>query len=196
MNFRAWKTVDKIEVPRRQVNEAIRLVFDNRDTVAIHTLAAAGFQVLKDLCQRGGKGKLLASIQDLIKPGMEREFWRLHNRPANFFKHAKKDSDEPLEEFNEEMNDVLLFNCCGLYIDLGYLPSPEMRAFQIWYVALHPEILKEGQVKDKIQVTSQELRQMHRIEQLEQGKALLDHERNPGIDIRSLFFSDQRSPSP
>ena len=44
--------VSKIEAAERQIELSMRLLFQNEDPIGIHTLAAAGFRILRDL---GGK---------------------------------------------------------------------------------------------------------------------------------------------
>ena len=43
----------KLDVARRQIDEAIRMFFERRDTVSTHTVASAASQVLADF----GKGR-------------------------------------------------------------------------------------------------------------------------------------------
>jgi len=44
--------VNKIEAARRQIDAAIRLLFDNEDPIAIHTLIMAGFRILRDIAEK------------------------------------------------------------------------------------------------------------------------------------------------
>jgi len=120
------------------------LFFENRDPLAIHTLAAASLSVLRDLSRRGGKREWLAAFDDLVKPGMEEEFWHLIKAPSNFLKHANRDPDGVLEEFEEESNDTFLFFCCGLLRDLGQPLTLEMKALFWWFAMMHPCVLREG----------------------------------------------------
>jgi len=41
--------VSKIEAARRQIELSIRLLFHNEDPIGIHSLASAGFRILRDL---------------------------------------------------------------------------------------------------------------------------------------------------
>jgi hypothetical protein len=72
------------------------MLFADDDPVAIHTLVCVGWQVLRDLCEKRDTVRHKA-LKALIRPGMEREFWRGMNSAANFFKHADRDPDEILE---------------------------------------------------------------------------------------------------
>jgi hypothetical protein len=134
--------VDKVDAARRQIDTAISLLFDGGDPVSIHTLTAAGSRILRDLCLK--KGTLgFQSIRDFILPGMERKFWKLMNRGADFFKHADRDPDEILDDVDEEANDALLFLATGHYADLGYTPTLEMCMLQVCVIIRHPNFLKD-----------------------------------------------------
>ena len=41
--------LSKIEAAGRQIDAAIRMLFENEDPVAIHTITMAGFRILRDL---------------------------------------------------------------------------------------------------------------------------------------------------
>jgi hypothetical protein len=130
-----WAT--KTDVARRQLSTAIRLFFERRDPVAIHTLAAAGHQVLTDLGSAAG-------ILSLLKGSDQKaEHVRLLNYAANFFKHADRDADgriniEPLSSFTAEflMDAVVL-----LQRVTGDLPI-EAKLFWTWFVTKHRELFE------------------------------------------------------
>lgn len=42
--------INKAEAARRQVDVAIRLLFNNNDSIAVNTLANASFRIVRDLC--------------------------------------------------------------------------------------------------------------------------------------------------
>jgi hypothetical protein len=50
--------ITKIDVARRQVSEAVRLFFAERDPVVIHTIIASAHQVLFDV----GRSKGISSV--------------------------------------------------------------------------------------------------------------------------------------
>jgi hypothetical protein len=129
--------VTKIEVARRQLCTAIRLFFQRRDPVAVHTLVAAGHQILTDLGNAAGVLSLLKGI------GENAEHVRRLNYAANFFKHADRDPDgrvniEPLSDLTAEflMDAVVLLQ--GL---TGELPI-EGKVFWTWFVTKHRELFE------------------------------------------------------
>lgn len=131
--------VDKIEVAKRQIVEAVTLFFESRDIVVIHTVIASTHQVLLDV------GKDSSVISVIKNPeGFTREEFRRHvktvNEPYNFFKHADKDPKgkiniAPLERFTSDfiLDAILMFQNIN-----GNLPM-EAKVFWAWFVSTYPE---------------------------------------------------------
>ena len=65
------------------------------------------------------------------------------NKATNFLKHADWDA-EGLLEVGEEINDFTILECCLYYKSLGFQPTPEMRAFTAWHMAMYPELLADN----------------------------------------------------
>ena len=139
--------VTKIEAARRQIDEAIRLLFENRDPVAVHTLTMASQRIIRDLCEETGAGGLWQAFKDVIKPGMEKEFWAESNRFGNFFKHADWDPHETSDTFTEEINDCMLFTTCMFYKELGHSLTNPMKVLGAWYMFNHPKILRNTTIR-------------------------------------------------
>jgi hypothetical protein len=131
--------IDKIEVARRQITEAVTLFFELRDFVVIHTVIASAHQVLIDV----GKEQGIVSVVKNPK-GMTREEFRKHvrtvNEPYNFFKHADKDPEGKInialiERFTSDfMLDAILM----LQNISGEIPL-EAKVFWSWFVSTYPD---------------------------------------------------------
>ena len=122
---------------KRQLHAAIRFFFERRDPVIIHTLVAAGHQVLTDLRNASGVAGLLKG------KGQSAEQLRNLNYAANFSKHADKDPNgriniEPLRDFTDEflMDAVVLVQRLD-----GDLPI-EAKLFWSWFVTKHEELFE------------------------------------------------------
>ena len=170
--------IDKLGAATRQIELAIRLLFQNEDPIGIHTLAAAGFRILRDI----GKAKnseIHQYLAAVIKPEMQGEFWKVFSRAANFFKHANSDPDAILEDVQEEVNDVLILFACLLYRDIESNWTPQMVAFVAWYIVIHPGVLDYLQDDPVLrQIVQNEemsmIRGKSRDEQLSEGKMVLE----------------------
>ncbi len=170
--------VDKIGAATRQIELAIRLLFQNEDPIGIHTLAFAGFKILHDL-GKVKKSEISQYLTKIVKPGMEGKFWKVFNRAANFFKHADSDPYGFLEGVQEEANDGLILFSCFLYRDIKSCWTPQMVAFVTWYLVIHPEVsdyLQDDPVMRQL-LQSQEMctvRNKSRDEQLGEGKIIIE----------------------
>ncbi len=165
--------ITKLQAAKRQINTGIQMLFRNYDPVAIHTVAMAGFRILRDLAKQKG---LEHPIDSMIRPGKEKEFWRRGNSFANFFKHADNDPDEVSDGFWEEANDSVLLIAATYYDLLGCQQTEEMQALATWYMALHPDVLSQD-VNPAVQalvLASGEMRSLAREEQLKIGLTVLE----------------------
>lgn len=132
--------ITKVDVAERQLRAAIRMFFEEQDPVAVHTVAAAGHQVLVDMARLNG-------LDSLLKPrNAPVSSVHLINYPANFFKHADRDTGgrinvAPLREFTAEllMDFVLLFQRQEARIPF------EAKLYWMWFVTKHRELF-EGSV--------------------------------------------------
>jgi hypothetical protein len=132
--------VTKLEAARRQLVTAIRLFFDDREPVSIHTLAHASWEICSTLCGHEG---ITTAADYIAQPYGTQPFKDLRRKASkykNFFKHADRDPIAALDDFGDTANDDVLF---AAVIDLAFycdekLPI-EATAFYLWYYAVHAE---------------------------------------------------------
>jgi len=115
------------------------MYFKNGDPVAMHTLAAAAFGVIRDLNQkRGGGPTLHESIYEHVKPEHHKLLSDKLNEAQNFFKHADRDHEATLE-FNPDLTEIMAMDACFKYAELtGELP-PLFQIFNGWMMLTHLE---------------------------------------------------------
>jgi len=147
--------IDKVEVVRRQIREAVRLFFEARDRVVLHTVVASAHQILFDL----GNAKDVKSFlknTEAIRGKELQEYIRSINYPYNFFKHADRDPEGrinigPLERFT---SDFLMDAVVMLQQLTGDIPI-EAKVFWFWFVSKYPQEFDDcpegGEIKKKIQ---------------------------------------------
>ena len=181
--FVATIRLNKPEAARRQIDAAIRLLFSGEDPAAIHTLAMAGFQILRDLVSKKNVSVMEQYFDAIIKPGMKGAFWSSVGSLANFLKHADRDPDKIHDGIEECANDAVLFVACTYYHDLGYSFTPEMWAMLFWFRALHPELFEEKadpRVFAAVEAVGVSIRTLPRKDQLAFGRRVLDLKRRSG----------------
>jgi hypothetical protein len=142
--------VSKIGAARSQLLEAIRLFFEQRDAVSIHTLVCASMQILHDHIDEGvaWDNNLLFHYDSIYIDDEFRKEWKNHiNDPANFFKHADNDLKKGRDEieFNSTMTSFFILEsirCLKILEEESFVFSPEFRIFFIWYALRYPRHVK------------------------------------------------------
>ncbi len=147
--------VTKLEAAKRQLRVAIRLFFERRDLIAVHTLAAAAQDIVTQLGKARGLKGLYEHANERIRSEKRKEFINKLRAAQNFFKHASKDADQKLE-FCYEATKFHLFDAVLLCAAIKGLPLvPEFAAFLGWFMAKYPDVfIDEG---DPIMVAVKQL---------------------------------------
>jgi hypothetical protein len=169
--------IKKLEGARRQLDCAIRLFFENEDALAIHTLSRAAFRVLFDLYPKHLKDGFLDEVSSLIE---RIGGWRAFNRVANFLKHADNDPDDTISEISSESNEAFIGIAAILYSRLSGRYTPEMRAFDDWAHAIHPEAFPHSWDQDPEfeRLYAKKVKELPHEAGLIAGKAILDFYRS------------------
>jgi hypothetical protein len=167
--------VNKLDVAKRQINSAIRMLFSKEDPIAIHTVAAAGYRITRDLIKIHGINHPTL-VDNFLRPEKRTEFWKIFNGPANFFKHADADPDAVLDTVDEAANDYVLFQAITAYAALGAPGSVEMEAYRGWFILCHPHFFPAAMdlATKVIGPIGIDLQTMNREQRLEQGGHLLE----------------------
>lgn len=166
----------KLDVARRQLDVAIRLFFDGRDSVSVHTLASNAWEIVDVLCRKRGVDSMSEQTRGNVPGGKElkRDFV---NKPyRNFFKHADNDPDGTAEGFSDNANDDILFLAVSDLIELEQPTLCECYVFQVWYLAVYEEKLSaEGRERflPGIREALPDIRRLSRSEQKRKGRELL-----------------------
>lgn len=92
-------SLTKLEAARRQLETAVELWFRGGDPIAIHTLASAGSDVLRDVAKANGYEVAIGTerLLTVVKPEYHDEVDRLLRNSQNYLKHADRDPDGVLE---------------------------------------------------------------------------------------------------
>lgn len=134
--------VSKLEAARRQLETAIKLYFEYGDEVSIHTLAAAGYSVIRDINEYRGGEPMLKDLHCFLSVDLAREFKKYVNRPENFLKHADKDPNAT-GELNPRWTEALMWEANRKYCEVtGDWPKALM-SFIFWFVVRNPELKGE-----------------------------------------------------
>lgn len=125
--------ISKSEAAKRQLETAIDLFFEGGDALSAHTLAFAAFKVLLNLYPHRRNDDFGAQIDKLIAEGVG---WQRFSETANFLKHADRDPDGFLDDFDSEMVLPVIGLATLLYRRLSGDFSRKMEAFDFWIETL------------------------------------------------------------
>lgn len=133
--------LSKLEAARRQLETAVKLYSEHGDEVSIHTLAAAGYSIVRDINEHRGE-PMLKDLDCYLSEDLAREFRRCINSPENFLKHADKDP-EATGELNPRWTEALIWEASRKYCEMtGDLPKP-LVSFVLWFVVNSPELREQ-----------------------------------------------------
>jgi hypothetical protein len=138
------QNVTKLEATDRQLREAIRLHFEGRDPISIHTLAGAACELAADLSTAAGHPD---PFLELVKTERMKEAKDLIRGPQNFLKHADRDPEGVLE-FEEFATVFTILRALCLYEHAsGKALLPEGMVFMAWAGVKYPSVLRDSAFK-------------------------------------------------
>jgi len=124
--------VTKISAAERQLQCAVELFFADGDAVAVHTLVCASHGIIRDICRAQGKGELLTDFLE-NKGDRGEQIRAALRRPANYFKHADKDSCPNCGTwFNEDLSEVFMHAALRGLCELGRSMSVTLAAYVVY----------------------------------------------------------------
>ncbi|TDI81628.1 MAG: hypothetical protein E2O80_04275 [Betaproteobacteria bacterium] len=166
--------LNKLDTARRQLSVAIRLLFDDDDPVAVHTLVGAASMIISDLVEQQYPDESwdkLAQEASNIPPS---KYFKTMRGPQNFMKHAKFDASAVLTFNPKHSEDQAFFSIMNLSI-LAKL-SNEESAFQLWYLAGITALDEDDSATELLNKARKEfgdLRNVTRTARLAEGKRVL-----------------------
>lgn len=152
--------ITKFEAATIQLEMAIKIFFEARDTVSPYTLACAADGILEGI-YKSKRSEILSQqlstspnhkrlqfswneeIQIRIKEEHHKEAFTLLNRPQNFFKHADKDPDEKLAFGGVEETASRIFVTCLNYNLVVGRQSKAIGIYASWYLLLYPQFMSD-----------------------------------------------------
>ena len=143
--------ISKLEAAQRQLREAVYLFFEQRDFVAIHTLAAAALQIYADVAKHCGAASILKHGL-YVREEKKKEWFGIMNEAQNFFKHADTDPNGTLH-FKAAATPFYILDAVLLQSQLLGKLTPSGSCFLVWFYAAHPDVLTDEPYKAFVQAT-------------------------------------------
>jgi hypothetical protein len=160
----------KLAVAQREINAAVRILFDGGDPVAICVLASAARGIVTTLCEAQGVRSFFDDLQEEFPTHEKRDLYKEANKHANFFKHADNDPDAVLNGFQPSDADVILFTATYDFGSICKGKSIEAQVFEAWFLYLYGVV---EDVPSGLDDLFPKLRELPRSEQLALGKKVL-----------------------
>lgn len=166
----------KINAARRQLVTAIRLIFEGEDSVSVFSLAANAWEIIDVLCNKEKVLSLSNQSRKQIPNGKDLKYDYINSSYRNFFKHADRDPEAILENFNDTDVDTLIFLGVEDYLRLLNKSPIEFQVFQLWYMSVYIDKLNPDELSNTlpaIESTFPNIRDMSRNDCLVMGKEVL-----------------------
>lgn len=156
--------ISKLDAARRQLETAMLLYFREADPVAIHSLAAAAHEILKDLSSKvGSPMPIERTLVRALGKELAEKLGSLARKPQNFFKHADRNAESVLE-FSPGLTDLILLDGVVQYCSITGEQPPMLGVFIAWFSIQHPEVLENTSAHESILRAHRELRSLTRTE--------------------------------
>jgi len=120
--------ITKLDAARRQLDTAIKLFFDNGDSLSIHTLAYASFKILFDIYPLHKSDDFATKLDEMIRV----MGWQRFNQTANFLQHADRDPSDSLNYHDADGTQAFIGFASLVYRRIAGDFTPLMRGFDCW----------------------------------------------------------------
>jgi hypothetical protein len=158
-------------VARSQLLTAIELFFADKDPISVQALAGNARELLEELCcqigvepvtellLRGHFGQLREDIYDAMN--VFRSCFKYLGKTEN----KKQEDQAALDQFDDSINDYLLYICVEDYLRLQKAMPIPMHVFHGWFCALHSDLRGPDHPAEKFVDFFEDIHQMSRSEQ-------------------------------
>lgn len=164
--------ISKLDAARRQIDVAIRLLFEGGDPVAVHTLVGASSVIISDLVDMHHPNKSWDKFAQEANKITASEYFQVMRKPQNFLKHARDDADATLDFDPKDTESVAFWAVMNLS-NFGEL-SMEASVLQLWYLACHaPTLDPNVEPYDRALEIFGDLRGKPRVQRLAVAKRVL-----------------------
>lgn len=158
-------------VVRSQLLTAIELFFADKEPISVQALAGNARELLEELCCQIG----VEPVTELLLRGhygqLREDIYDAMNVFRSCFKYLgtteskKREDQAALDQFDDSINDYLLYVCVEDYVRLRKAMPIPMQVFHNWFRALHSDLPGAHDPTEKINDFFENVQQMSRPEQ-------------------------------
>lgn len=131
--------IDKLWAASRQLDAAIRMLFDGEDIVAVHTIVGAASAILAKLMELRAPEKSRDNLFQNDSRLDSNTYSNIIRKTQNFLKHADDDAGGVHEFSATDTPGVLMWAIMNL-AELQKL-TPTQQVFQLWFLACNFDLM-------------------------------------------------------
>ncbi|MDO9311487.1 MAG: hypothetical protein Q7T85_07290 [Nitrosomonas sp.] len=127
------QTISKLDAVRAQLDAAIEIYFTHDNLIAVHTLTAAAYNILRDIALKNGtKHPFIKRTFVDEYPEQKRKIIKdFINYPENFLKHADRDLDISIT-LDPQLTEILLMDALAYFRDKNESKPLYYEVFKAW----------------------------------------------------------------
>lgn len=134
-------TISKQDAAKAEIETAIRIFFGEHTLVPAFVLACAGAEIAEAVAKHRGRATLAQGLADYIKSEQIGTVQRLVRDPYNFLKHADRDPEGEMRDFDPRSVEFKLFFAVEDYAIAFGERTPLMLALRVWFDCRYPQLL-------------------------------------------------------
>jgi hypothetical protein len=125
--------ISKMDAVRAQLDAAIEIYFTSDNPIAVHSLTAAAYNILRDIARKEASEHpfLKTSFVNEYPEEQRKAIRDVLNHPENFLKHADRDADSNLN-LNPEMTEMRLMDALAYFRDKDLRNPLYYDAAKVW----------------------------------------------------------------
>lgn len=171
----------KVDVAKAHIESAVDLCFNAGNPASVYLLAASAREILTTLGGLKNKRTMLHGISETTGATLKDLIAAAHKH-ANFFKHAVKDPEAVLDDFDVSHADDVLMIACADYARVSDQHFPHAIVYARWWLAINTETVSELPLRsqDDVRWILQQfpgIKRMDRNNQITLGREMLARER-------------------
>lgn len=136
-------SISKQDAARSEIDTAIRTFFGEHALIPAFVLACAGGEIAGSVAAHRGRATLAQSLAHYIKSEQLGTVQRLVHAPYNFLKHADRDPDAELSNFDPRSVEFRLFFAVEDYAIAFGERTQLMLVLRVWFDCRYPQFLLE-----------------------------------------------------
>ena len=144
------KRLSRRQVAREEIETSIDLIVEEGSPVSAHLLAWAAIDVLRGVAMNRGEETFLERLETIIRDEKIKVWRSVLRSHYTFAKHADRDPEREVEDFNPESTHLTLLAAITDYGTIYKQLTLPMYLFRGWMFVRNPHMLVEGAFEEVV----------------------------------------------